>query len=90
MKPDILSEKLKTLKSSNYHRVGLFVEILLVSQLSRSTKGCSGFFNFIEIFSYLRKDEKTCFQHTHRNQVFHVLLITQDLNKTKKIPKTLL
>ena len=82
-KPGILSENFKTLTSSNYPTVQYFH----VFYLPLSTKGCVGFFLFfldLELFAKIKKDLVS----THL--FFTLLLITQDLNKIKKIPHTLL
>ena len=44
-KPGYLSEKLKTLMDSNYHRVYFFIEILHTFHTSQC-QGCSGFVLF--------------------------------------------
>ena len=58
-----------------------------VFYLPMSTKECVGFFLFyldLELFAKIKKDLVS----TH--SFFTLLLITQDLNKIKKIPHTLL
>ena len=83
-KPVILLEKLKTLTCSNYRRVEYF---LLQSLHTLPTyqclqKGVRGFFLFcldLELFAKIKNDLKLRF--------FTFLLITQVLNKTKKIPE---
>ena len=52
-----------------------------------STKMCLGYFLFcldLDLFAKIKKDLAS----TH--SFFIILLITQDLNKTKKIPNTIL
>ena len=87
-KPGILSENLKTLTSSNYPTVQYFCwNFAHVFYLPLSKKGCVGFFLFyldLELFAKIKKDLVS----TH--SFFTLLLITQDLNKIKKIPHTLL
>ena len=89
-KPGIMSENLKTLTSSNYLTVQHFLlNFAHVSYLPMSTKGCAGFFLFcfsldLELFAKIKKD----LLPTH--PIFTFFLITQDLNKIKKIPNTLL
>ena len=76
-KPGFLSEKLKTLTSSNYHRVQyIFRNFVHVSYLSMSTKGCSRFFFFCLDLQLLQKSKRPGFD------VF-VFLIAQGLNKIK-------
>ena len=77
-KPGILSENLKILTCSNYSTVQYFLF---------SKKGCVKFFSFyldLELFPKIKKD----LVPTH--PFFTLLLITQDLNKIKKSPHTLL
>ena len=87
-KPGILSEKLRALTSSNYLTVPYFCwKFAHVFYLPLSKKGCVGFFLFyldLELFAKIKKDLVS----TH--SFFTLLLITQDLNKIKKIPHTLL
>ena len=87
-KPGILSKNLKTLTSSNYSKVQYFCwNFAHVFYLQLSTKGYVGFFKFyldLELFAKIKKDLVS----TH--SFFTLLLITQDLNKIKKIPHTLL
>ena len=75
-KPGILSENLKTLTSSNYPTVQYFL-------LKLCTRSPLTYLD-LELFAKIRKDLVS----TH--SFFTLLLITQDLNKTKKIPHTLL
>ena len=81
-KPGFLSEKLKILPSSNYHRLNIFHwNFSHILYLPMSTKGWSGFFLFcldLEFFAKIKKDLVS----TH--SFFTFLLITQDLNKIKK------
>ena len=83
-KPVILSENLKTLMSSNYPAVQYFLlKFAHVLYLPMSTKDCVGFFIFyldLELFAKRIKDLVSI--HSY----FTLLLITQDLNKIKKIP----
>ena len=87
-KPGFLSEKLKTLTSSNCHRVQQFLLKLRTSFLLTNVyKRVSGFFLFcldLELLAKIKKDVVS----TH--SFFTFLSITQDLNKIKKIPITLL
>ena len=58
-----------------------------VSYLPVSTKACAGFFLFcldLELFAKIKKDLVST------NSILILLLVTQDLNKIKKIPNTLL
>ena len=64
-----------------------FAESLHVSYLPMSTKGCMEYFLFcleLELFAKIKKDLVST--HSHKPG----LSITQDLNKFKKIPHTLL
>ena len=88
-KPGILSEHLKTLTSSNYptaqHFLLKFRTRLLLTNVYKRVRGI--FFLFclnLELFAKIKKDLVS----TH--SFFTLLLITQDLNKMKKIPHTLL
>ena len=81
-KSGILSENLKTLTSSNYPRVQYFFFYLPLSK-----KGCVGFFKIYLDLELFAKNKKYLVS-THL--FFTLLLITQDLNKIKKIPRTLL
>ena len=87
-KPGILSENLKTLTSFNYPTVQCFLlKLLYVYYLRISTKECVGFSLFCFDLELFAKIKKTLVS-THS---FSILLsITQDLNKIKKIPHTLL
>ena len=86
MKPGTLSENLKTLTSSNYLTVQYFLLKLRTRfLLTIVLKMCVGFFIFyldLELFANIKKDLVS----TH--SLFALLLITQDLNKIKKIPHT--
>ena len=84
-KSGILSENLKTLRSCDYPTVQyFFAETLFVFCTYQCLqKGVRDFFYFAEILSYLQKIKKIWFLHTHF--LFTFLLITQDLNKMKKI-----
>ena len=79
-KPGILSEKLKTLTSSNYPTVQYF----LLKLLKKYVWDFFFFYLDLELFAKIKKDLVS----TH--SFFTLLLITQDLNKIKKIPHTLL
>ena len=84
-KPGILSENLETLTRSNYPIVQYFLMKLHTCFLFTNvyTKGCVRFFKFyldLELFAKMKKDLVS----TH--SLFTLLLITQDLNKIKKIP----
>ena len=87
-KPAILSENLKTLTNSNYSKVQYFSwNFAHVFYLPLSKKGYVGFFLFysdLELFAKITKDLPSS------HSFFTLLLITQDLNKIKKIPHTLL
>ena len=87
-KPGILSEHLKTLTSSNTLQFNIFCwNFAHVSYLPMSTKAYVRFFLFhldLELFEKVKKEVAS----TH--SFFTLLLITQDLNKIKKIPHTLL
>ena len=80
-KPGILSENLKTLTSSNYSTVQYFLLKLrahfLLTNVYKSMYG---------ILRHLQKLKRPGFYHS----LFTILLITQDLNKIKKIPHSLL
>ena len=84
----ILSENLETLTSSNYPTVEYFLLKLCTRFLLTNVyKGVCGIFLFcldLELFSKIKKDLVS----THLFFIF--LLITQDRNKIKKIPNTLL
>ena len=84
-KPGILSENLKTLTNSNQPTVQYFLlkrwaRFLLTDVYKR----VCGFYLDLELFAKIKKDLVS----TH--SFFTLLLITQDLNKIKKIPHTLL
>ena len=87
-KPGILSENLKTLMSSNYPTVQYFLLKLCTRfQLTSVYKRVCGIFLFyldLELFAKIKKDLVSTYLF------FKLLLITQDLNKIKKIPDTLL
>ena len=85
-KPGFLSEKLKTLTSSKYHRVQFFcwnfAHFFYLPMCAYS-----GFFLFcldLELFAKNRED--LVFTHS----LFTFLIIIQNLNKIKKILNTLL
>ena len=81
-KPGFLSEKLKTLTNSKYHRVRAF--LLKLCTLFLLTNVCIfGIFLFcldLELFAKNRKDLVS----TH--SLFTFLIIIQDLNEIKKNP----
>ena len=87
-KPDILPENLKTLTSSNYPTVQYFLLKLrtrfLLTNVYKRVCGIFLFYLDLELFAKIKKDLVS----TH--SFFTLLLITQDLNKIKKIPHTLL
>ena len=86
-KPGILSENLKILTSSNYPTVQYFLLKLRTRLLlPMSTEGCVGFFFLIFLDLYLFAKTKSDVVST--KSFFTLLLITQDLNKLKKIPHT--
>ena len=79
MKPGILSENLKNLKSSNYPTVQYYLlKLRKVSCLLMSTKGCVGFSLFCLDLELLAKIKKGLVS-TH--SLF--TLLTQDLSKIK-------
>ena len=67
-KPGFLSEKLKTLMSSNYHKVQYFLlKLRIRSLLTNTNKMCLGFFLFsldLQLFAKIKKKKKTWFLHT--------------------------
>ena len=87
-KPGILSENLKTLTSSNYPTVQYFwLKLrtrLLLANVYKRVCGDFLFYLDFELFAKIKKGLVS----TH--SFFTLLLITQDLNKIKKIPHTLL
>ena len=87
-KPGILSENLKTLTSSNYPTVQYFLLKLrtrfLLTNVYKRVCGIFLFYLDLELFAKIKKDLVS----TH--SFFTLLLITQDLNKIKKIPHILL
>ena len=82
-KPGFLSEKSKSLTSSNYHRGQYFLLKLRTrfQCLPMSTKGCSGFFVILFRPWVIWKKKKDL---VSTQWLFTFLLITQDLNKIKK------
>ena len=86
-KPGLLFEKLKILTSSNYHRVQYFLlKLRTCFFLTNVYKRVFRIFSFcldFQLFAKIKKDLVS----TH--PFFTSLLITQDLNKIKKIPNTL-
>ena len=87
-KPGILSENLKTLTSSNCPTVQFFLLKLrtrfLLTIVYKRVCGIFLFYLDLELFAKIKKDLVS----TH--SFFTLLSITQDLNKIKKIPHTLL
>ena len=85
-KPGILSEYLKTLTSSNYLAFQYFLLKLrthfLLTSVYRRVCGIFLFCLDLELFAKIKKDLVS----TH--SFFTLLLITQDLNKIRKIPQT--
>ena len=81
-KPGFLSEKLKTLTSSNYHRVQyFFLKLRTRFLLTNVYKSVFGIFLFrldLELFAKIKKELVST------PSFFTFLLTTQDLNKTKK------
>ena len=84
----ILSENLKTLTGSNYPTVPYFLLKLrtrfLLTNVYRWVCGIFLFYSDLKLFAKIKKDLVS----TH--SFFTLLLITQDLNKIKKTPHTLL
>ena len=87
-KQGILSENLRNLTSSNYPTVQYFLLKLrtrfLLAIVCKSVLGFFKFYLDLKLFAKIKKDLVS----TH--SFFTLLLITQDLNKIKKIPHTLL
>ena len=90
-KPGILSEKLKTLTSSNYHKVEYFL-LKFCTYILLTTNGhkfCSHYFYFVQILSCLQKNKKSSdFYIFTETRFFTFSLITLDLNRFTKIPNT--
>ena len=87
-KPDILSENLETLTSSNYPTVKYF---FAETSHTFCTYQClqKGVWDFVILFtSWVIWKFKKDLVSTH--SFFTLLLRTQDLNKIRKIPHTLL
>ena len=83
----ILSEKLKTLTSSNYPTVQYFLLKLRTRFLLTNVyKGVWDFFISIRSWVICKNLKRPGFY----TLVFYILLITQGLNKIKEIPYTLL
>ena len=85
-KPAFLSQKLKTLTSSNYHGVQYFslklcTRFLLINVYKRVFRGFFLFCLDLELFAKIKKDLVS----TH--SLFTFLLKTQDLKKKKKNPE---
>ena len=87
-KPGILSENFKNLTSPNYPTVQYFLLKLctrfLLTNVYKRVSEIFLFYLDLELFAKVKKDLVS----TH--SFFTLLLITQDLNKIKKIPHTLL
>ena len=87
-KPGILPENLKTLTSSNYPTVQYFLLKLrtrfLLTNVYKRVCGIFLFYLDLELFAKIKKDLVS----TH--SLFTLLLITQDLNKIKKIALSIL
>ena len=87
-KPGILSENVKILTSSNYLAVQYFLLKLRTRVLlTKAYQWVCGIFLFyldFQLFAKIKKDLVSA------HLFFTLLLITQDLNKIKKIPPTLL
>ena len=87
-KSGVLSEDLKILMSSNYPTVQYyFLKLRTRFLLTNVYKRVCGIFLFyldLELFAKIKK----CLVSTH--SFFTLLLITQDPNKIRKIPDTLL
>ena len=87
-KPGILSENVKILTSSNYPAVQYFLLKLRTRfLLTKAYQWVCGIFLFyldFQLFAKIKKDLVSA------HLLFTLLLITQDLNKIKKIPPTLL
>ena len=87
-KPRTLSENLKTLTSSNCPTVQYFLLKLrtrfLRTNIYKSFCGIFLFFLDLELFAKIKKGLASM------HSFFTLLLISQDLNKIKKIPHTLL
>ena len=87
-KPGILSENLKTLESSNYPAVQYFLlkhcTRFLLTNVYKRVGGIFSFYLDLELLAKIKKDLVST------NSFFTLLLITQDLNKIKKILHTLL
>ena len=86
--PSILFENLKILTSSNYPTVQYFLLKLrtrfLLTIVYKRVCGIFLFYLDLELFAKIKKDLVCTYLF------FTLLLITQDLNKIKKIPHTLL
>ena len=87
-KPGILSENVKILTSSNYPAVQYFLLKLrtrvLITKAYQWVCGIFLFYLDFQLFAKIKKDLVSA------HLFFTLLLITQDLNKIKKIPPTLL
>ena len=87
-KPGFLSEKLKNLTSSNYHRVQCFLlKLHTCVLLTNVYKSVFGIF-FILFRSWVICKNRKDLVSTHSFLTF--LLVTQDLNKIRNIPNTFL
>ena len=87
-KPGILSENLKILTSSNYPTVQYFLQKLrrrfLLTNIYKSVFGIFLFNLDLDLSAKIKKDLVST------NLFFTLLSITQDLNKVKQMPYTLL
>ena len=78
-KPGYLSEKLKTLTSSNYHRFNNFYcNFAHISNLIMSTKECLRF--FVNLFR-CENVKNLVSMNVYKPRLFQFFQITQDLNQ---------
>ena len=92
-KPGYLSKKLKTLRSSSYHRVAEFfvtscIYFAHISHLPMSTKGI--FFILFGSWVICKNQERPGFYTLTETRFFRIFLKTQDQNKIKKALNTFL
>ena len=84
-KPGFLSENLKTLTSSNYHRVGAYSYLLLnFCTLFLLNNVYKSMFNFFIFSLDLRLLMKLLETGVYKPGLFNFLQIAQDVNKIKK------
>ena len=87
-----LSGKLKTLTSSNYHRVEYYFGDVYYLPIWCSPKWCSGFFRFclnLELFAKIKKD--LLFTHSLKtDQVFYIFINNSRSKQNKNIASALL